>query len=115
MEDLAQSRLASAITILLGIWIAVSPAFISITGAALTSTIVVGIVIALAGLVQMFWTNSLPSWIVGLAAIYLFISAFSFNLSTAATWNEVISAIVAFILATWDGVEMNSYKQHRAV
>lgn len=112
MNDIAQSRLASGITVLLGIWVAMSPIFISITGAALTSVIVVGIVMALAGLAQLFWTNSTPSWIVGLAAIYLFISAFAYDISSAAAWNQIISAVAGFILATWDGAEVNSARQH---
>lgn len=112
MESLAQSRLASALTLLAGIWVAISPIWFTMTSAGQTSTIIVGIIIALAGLVQLFWTNTFPSWIAALAAIYLFISAFSYNVSTASTWNLVISAIVTFILATWDGVEMNDVRQH---
>lgn len=112
MESLTQSRVASVTTTLLGIWLAVSPVFISITGGALTSLIVVGVVMALAGLVQLFSTNSTPSWLVGLLAIYLFISAFAFNVSNAVTWNEVISAIVAFVLAAWDGIEISTARQH---
>lgn len=113
MQSLAQSRLASVLTLLAGIYVAISPSFITMSGGSETSTIVVGIVIALAGLVQLFWTNVAPSWIAALAAIYLFISAFAYSMSTAATWSMVISAIVTFILATWDGVEMNDARNHR--
>lgn len=112
MESLSQSRLASVLTILVGAWVIISPLFISITGGALTNIIIVGAIIALAGLVQLVWTNTLPSWISALAAIWLFIAAFAFSVSNAVVWNEVVSAVVAFILSTWDGVEI-SQVQHR--
>jgi len=114
MESLSQSRLASVLTMLVGVWLLISPIFISITGGALTNILIVGAIIALAGLVQLIWTNStLPSWISALAAVWLFIAAFTFSgVSNAVSWNEVVSAIVAFILSTWDGVEV-SQVQHR--
>lgn len=106
MESIQQSRLASVLTLLAGVWVIMSPAFISITGGALVNIMIVGGIIALAGLVQLMSTSSLPSWVVGIAAVWLFIAAFVFNVSNAISWNEVISAIVVFILATWDGVEI---------
>lgn len=113
MESLSQSRLASVLTLVVGVWLVLSPLFISITGGALTNILIVGGVIALAGLVQLIWTGStLPSWIAALAAVWLFIAAFAFSVSNAMAWNEVIAAIVAFILSTWDGMEV-SQVQHR--
>lgn len=108
MESLSQSRLASVLTLLVGIWLIISPLFISITGGALTNILIVGAIIALSGLVQYFWTGStLPSWVSAIASVWLFIAAFAFSVSTGMAWNEAISAVVAFILATWDGVEVS--------
>jgi hypothetical protein len=71
-------------------------------------------VIALAGLAQLFWENVLPSWIDGIAAIWLFISAYGFGMSTAATWNMALAAIAAFLLALWDGAEVGTLQtQHQ--
>lgn len=113
MESLSQSRLASVLTMLVGVYLIVSPLFISITGGALTNIIIVGAVMALAGLVQLAWTNSaLPSWVSALAAVWLFIAAFAFSVSNGMAWNEVVAAVVAFILSTWDGMEI-SQVQHR--
>lgn len=106
MNDLTQSRTASVLTILLGGWLCLSPLFISITGAALVSLFVVGGVMIASGLVQLFTENSLPSWLTGLAAIYLVVSAFAFSVSNNVAWNEVISGMVAFVLALWDGLEI---------
>lgn len=107
MERLSQSRFASVLTMLVGAWLMLSPVFISITGTALVSLLITGGVMIVAGFVQLFWENTLPSWVVGLAAVWLLITAFTYSVSSAAAWNQVISAIVAFIFATWDGVEMS--------
>lgn len=112
MEDRSQSKLASVLTLLVGIWVAISPIWISVTGGALTSVIITGIVVALAGLVQYFWENPLPSWISGLAAVWLFISAFSFGVSHAMMWSQILSAIATFLLASWDGVEISHVHEH---
>lgn len=112
--QLSQSRLASVVLVLVGIWVAISPIWISVTGGALTSIIITGIVIALAGLVQYFTRMSWPSWVAGLAAVWLFISTFVFNVSTGASWNQIIFAVVAFVLAYWDGFEITQVQHHQA-
>lgn len=111
MERLSQSRLASSLTVILGAWLMLSPIFISITGAALTSILITGAVMIVFGLVQLAWENSIPSWINALAAIWLFISAFTFSISTAAMWNQIVFAIIAFALAMWDGAEMGAVQR----
>lgn len=106
MERVDQIRVASVLLALVGIWVAISPIFISITGAALVNVIVCGIVLALAGGVQFFVKSSLPSWVSMLVAAWLFIAAYTFTVSTAVVWNETMSALAAFLLASWDGVEV---------
>lgn len=113
MQNLVQSRIASILTVLLGVWIMLSPVFISMTGAALTNILITGGVIVVAGLIQLFWANTLPSWIVGLATVWLFISAFAFTVSNSAAWNEALAAIVTFIVATWDGFEISEFQHHQ--
>ena len=76
MNDKDQTRFASVLTFLAGVWVAISPTWIHVSGAALASVVITGIVIALAGFVQYFWENTLPSWIGGLAAVWLFLSIF---------------------------------------
>lgn len=74
--------------------------------AAITSTVITGAVIGILGIIQFFIENAVPSWITGIAAIWLFISAFSFGMSSGAAWDLVISAVIAFVLAIWDGREI---------
>ena len=106
-QSLNQSRLASVLTGLAGLWLMLSPIWISISGAALTSLLITGAVMIVFSLIQLGWENTLPSWINALAAVWLFISAFSFSVSAAVVWNQVIFAIVTFVLATWDGAEIS--------
>jgi hypothetical protein len=113
MQYLSQSRLASVLTILVGAWMLLTPLAISMTGAALVSILITGAVVAIAGLAQLLLTNTLPSWVIALAGVWLFIAAFAFTISAGAAWNEAIFGIIAFILATWDGIEMNEYHHHQ--
>lgn len=111
MDKLLQSRLASVLAIVLGAWLMLSPIWISVSGAALISLLIVGGIMILSGLVQLLTEVTIPSIVLGLAAVYLFISAFGFNVSTGMIWNEVVSAVIAFVLATWDGIEISEVSQ----
>lgn len=115
MNDLAQSRTASILDIILGIWIAISPIWISVSGAALVTLFIVAGILIVLGFAQMATENSTPSWIMTLAAIWLFISAFSYGLQHSAVVNLAISGIVAFVLSVWDTAEISHYHdQHTA-
>jgi len=111
MADKMQSRLASALTIAAGIWLLLSPLAISLSGAALVSLYITAGIITAAGLIQLFWVNTLPSWLISMAAVWLFISAFAFTVRTAVTWNEAIISVFIFVLATWDGVEVSHFRR----
>lgn len=106
MDAKLQMRVASLLTLLLGIWVVISPVFISVTGAGLYSTIITGAALGVLSLVQLFWHNSLPSWINGLAGVWLVVSAFVLTVSTAMTWSLIVAGVLAIILATWDGNEV---------
>lgn len=107
----AQSRTASAIIFLVGLWVALSPIWITMTHGQMASVIATGSLMALCGLVQYFWESTLPSWISGLASIWLFISAFLFSASTGVRWSNILSAIAVFILSYWDGFEVSQLSE----
>lgn len=116
--QLNQSRVASVLMMLAGIWVAISPIWISMTGGSLVSIIATGSVIGLAGLVQFFWKAAVPSWVAGLASVWLFVSAFTYTMSTAASWNQVIAAVFTLVVAYWDGFEITQVSHntvHRAM
>jgi hypothetical protein len=106
MEDREQSRVASVLTVLVGTWLLISPIWIAISDAALVSLLVVGVVMVAAGFVQYFTESMMPSWIIGVAAAWLFMSTFIFGVSTVAAYSQIIAAIAAFALAYWDGMEI---------
>ena len=112
MDKLAQSQTASTLSIIAGAWLAISPIWISITGGALVSLFIVAGIMVVFGLAQLFTGNNVPSWIIGISAIYLFIAAFAFTVGSSAAWNEAILAIIAFVLSIWDSVEVT--QSHRA-
>jgi hypothetical protein len=112
MEAKTQTRVASVLTLLLGIWVGISPLFISVTGAALVSTIATGVALGVFSLLQMFVRNGVPSWLNGLAGIWLIISSFAFTVTTAMGWSLVLSGIAAVILAIWDGNEVEETYGH---
>lgn len=111
MKDLSQARLASLLALLVGIWVLISPIWIGMSSGAQVSTVITGIVIIVASIVQYFVKSSIPSWINGIAAVWLFISTFVFSVSAGAAWSFILSAIATVILASWDGVEMEHFAQ----
>lgn len=115
MNSLSQSRLASTLVALVGAWLLVSPLFISISGSAFINTLAVGAVFVLAGLVQILWINTIPSWAGALVSIWLFIAAFTFSVSTLAAWNLALSAIVTFLLSVWDSLEITNVEHQHHV
>lgn len=115
MQDLSQSRFASTIALLAGVWAMLSPIWITMSSGMKSNVIITGAIIALMSLIQLGWKNITPSWINALAAVWLFISGFMFNATAASTWSQVITAIVVFIMATWDGAEIAHFNnQHHA-
>lgn len=114
MDNLLQSRVASVLTVAVGVWLLLSPLFITITGGALASVLVAGGVIAVAGAVQLFWENTLPSWVTGLAALALLATIVIFGVTGAALWSQAISAVAAILLAGWDGLEVEQLQQHHS-
>lgn len=112
MNEKRQSTVASIIILLVGVWLVLSPIWVVLSTGAAVSTIIVGAIMALAGLVQLFWEQSIPSWISGLAAVWLFISAFAFDIGTGGMWSLIVSSVAVFILSYWDGFEVS--RLHRA-
>lgn len=106
MKTRNQSRLASVLSLLVGIWVVLSPIWTSLSGGALASTIITGIVIMAASVAQYFWNNVVPSWIMGLAAVWLLISTMLYAVSAAAAWSQILSAIAVAVLAYWDALEV---------
>lgn len=114
MNNLMQSRIASMAIAVIGAWLLISPAVITLSGAALISVMAIGAFFVAAGVVQFFWENTLPSWATAIVAVWLIGSTIVFNLEGAALWSQAVTAVAAFIVATWDGVEIDQVRtQHQ--
>jgi len=112
MNERVQKIIASTLELAVGVWLLVSPLVLAVSGAALVNVLIVGSVIALAGLAQLVWTNTLPSWVSAVAGMWLVASAFIFNVDSGFAWSIVLSAIAVIILAVWDGVEVSHIQHH---
>ena len=115
MNNVMQTRIASLLTAVVGVWLLISPLFIAITGGALVSTFIVGGILVAAGIVQFFWENTVPSWVSGLTAIYMAVSAVAFSMSGGVLWSTLAAAAAAFLLALWDGAEVDQVIQQHHV
>lgn len=116
MSDEQQSYLASILAALVGGYIALSPIWTTMSKGVMISAIVTGSVIVLASLGQLFTKSAVPSWINGIAAVWLVISAFVFGVFSFSIWSQVIAGIAVFLLASWDGLEIANYNaRHRDV
>ena len=114
MDDVTQMRVASLSAAVVGVWLLVSPLVISISGGALVSTLIVAGVLVLARIVQIFWENTIPSWVCGLTTIWMSISVVAFSMSGALLWSTLAAAAAVFLLALWDGVEVDQVAHHHA-
>lgn len=107
MRDVTQTRIASVLTAALGVWLLLSPLFIETTNGALVSTLIAGSVLTLAGIVEFFWENIVPSWASGLTATWMAISTAVFGMTDVLFWNTILVAIVTLAVAVWDGTEVS--------
>lgn len=111
MKKQSQTRLASSLSLLVGVWVLISPLVVTVSGVAFASLIIVGILMILAAMIQLFLENAVPSWVNAVLAAWLLLSAFVFAVGAGAMVSQIIAAVVAFIIAYWDGVEVDEMRQ----
>lgn len=99
-------RYASGILMLLGAYLALSPIFIAVSGAAFWTQVIAGAALFVFGASQISAESTIPSWINGLVGLAMVGAAYYFGLNGAAFWNEVIVGAAAVLLATYDGYEV---------
>lgn len=101
-RNISQIRWMSALDIILGAWIAVSPWALGYTStAAIVNSLIFGIGIIVFGVVReampsMIWS----SWVNFAAGIWVIISPFILQMNTmAAYWNLVITGVLVGIIS----------------
>ena len=109
-EGRGQVKIASALNVLLGIWLVIAPFLLGYAdvGTTLWNDVIVGaIVLILAG--TRVWRpahNRWLSWTNVVLGIWLAIAPFilSYTATTAALWNDIIVGIAVLILGAWSAI-----------
>lgn len=76
------------------------------------NTFIVGAIVIIFSILQYFFRNITPSWINGIAAIWLFVSVFVYGMGAGASWSAVLAALVIVVLSFWDGIELGQTVRH---
>jgi hypothetical protein len=104
---------AGGLTMLLGIWLAVSSILFGLSTAAFTSQIISAIALILLGAAEMYSRTTWPSWLSAVVGLWLVISPIFINVSTGAMWNQVILGLIAIGVGLWDrSVVTSSLRPH---
>lgn len=102
-----QARWAGGINVLVGIWLLISPWVLGFTAtnAALWDDVVLGIAIAVIAAIRLLWLEDQRwlSWLNLILGAWVVISPWVLGFSGSSTpmWDNVITGIVAFIVAGW--------------
>lgn len=109
MDTSTQIKTASIVTILAGIWTASMPLFTTVDDANLMNLLVVGGLLMLLGIVQLYVKSSVPSAMTVLLALWLVASALIFSPSVFVTWSMIVTGLLTFFVGVWDGFEVSTY------
>ena len=111
MQHASQVRGIDGVDIVAGLWLLAAPFIFNYAanGGSRAIDIVVGIVVLLMAGIQMMGDNyrlSWPSWISGLAGLWLIVAPFAmgFPSGSAAMWNDVILGVIVVLLAASTGL-----------
>ena len=101
-SEMMQARSLSIITLILGAWLIIAPYVLNYNKtAAYWNEVVTGIVVVVMALTRLAAPRiSWPSWVNGLAGIWLIVSPFFFAYTaTSAYWNQIIFGILVAVIA----------------
>lgn len=93
---------AGGITMLVGIWLAISSLLFNLSVEAFTSQMVAAVALILIGAAEMYTRSTWVSWLSALAGLWLVVSPMIFTVSTAAVWNIVLMGVLAIGIGIWD-------------
>lgn len=104
MDDKKEASItyAGGITMLLGIWLAVSSLMFSLSIEAFTSQIIASMALILIGATEMYSRNTWVSWLSAVVGLWLIVSPMLLQVSTGALWNHIIVGLLAIGVGLWD-------------
>lgn len=101
-HDAMETRSASGIIILAGIWLIISPFILSYDSAAVTwNQVIFGVIIGILGIIRyMNLAATWASWLSALAGLWMVIAPFAIGgATTAARWSSVITGLITLVLS----------------
>jgi hypothetical protein len=104
MDDKRDTMLtyAGGLTMVLGIWLAVSSLLFGLSPAAFTSQIIVAMILILAGAAEMYSRSTWISWLSAVAGLWLVVSPIFITVSDAGFWNQMVVGLIAIGFGVWD-------------
>ena len=104
MNDSRESAMtyAGGITMLLGIWLAISSLMFNLSAGAFTSQIISAMALILIGAAEMYSRTTWLSWLSAVIGLWLVLSPLMMSVSTAAFWNQMIVGLLAIGVGMWD-------------
>jgi hypothetical protein len=101
-HDAMETRSASGIIILAGIWLIISPFILSYDSSAVTwNQVVFGVIIGILGIIRYMNLAAMwASWLSALAGLWMVIAPFVIGgATTAARWSSVITGLITLVLS----------------
>ena len=93
---------AGGLTMLLGIWLAVSSLLFGLSTTAFTSLIISAMGLILVGAAEMYTRNTWTSWLCAVIGLWLLVSPAFIAVTTGGMWNQIIVGLIAIGVGLWD-------------
>lgn len=108
-----QTKTASGINVLAGLWLMLSAYFMSLGFS--SNEFIVGLIVAIVSLFGFYSMEqaSWVSWVDGIMGVWLLLTPiFVTGLAMATIWNSIILGIIVLALAIWTGMSASSTMGH---
>jgi hypothetical protein len=95
---------ASGLNVLIGAWLIIAPWVLGyVSGDPYWNDVIFGFLVGAFGLARVFgaYRESWMSWLNALFGVWLFVAAFTIDVSTVAFWNDIACGVAVFVLAVW--------------
>jgi hypothetical protein len=104
-RDEGKVMTAGILSIIAGLWILFSPMILGLTGTSFAANAyTIGAIVTILALIRSFaprTSTNWASWLNILAAIWLFISAFTTAMPAGAMWNNIILGVIVAVVDIW--------------
>jgi hypothetical protein len=104
---------AGGLTMLLGIWLAVSSLLFGLSTAAFTSQMLSALGLIIIGAAEMYTRSTWTSWLSAAIGLWLVVSPAFIDVTTGGLWNQVIVGLIGIGVGLWDrSIVSSSLRPH---